>query len=61
MQEFAVQALGGVPVKMTTPEIYEALSPGSSTASAATLASTSIPGMLKHGYSPKLATGVAAI
>jgi C4-dicarboxylate transporter, DctM subunit len=34
---------------------------GSSTAAAATLSSTSIPGMLKHGYSPKLATGVAAI
>ena len=34
---------------------------GSSTAAAATLSATSIPGMLKHGYSPKLATGVAAI
>lgn len=34
---------------------------GSSTAAAATLSSTSIPGMLKQGYSTKLATGVAAI
>jgi C4-dicarboxylate transporter DctM subunit len=34
---------------------------GSSTAAAATLSSTSIPGMLKQGYSPRLATGVAAI
>jgi C4-dicarboxylate transporter DctM subunit len=34
---------------------------GSSTAAAATLSSTSIPGMLNHGYSPKLATGVAAV
>ncbi|MBB3713082.1 tripartite ATP-independent transporter DctM subunit [Limimaricola variabilis] len=34
---------------------------GSSTAAAATLSATSIPGMLKQGYSPKLATGVAAI
>ena len=34
---------------------------GSSTAAAATLSSTSIPGMLAQGYSPKLATGVAAI
>lgn len=34
---------------------------GSSTAAAATLSATSIPGMLKQGYSPTLATGVAAI
>jgi len=34
---------------------------GSSTASAATLASTTIPGMLKEGYEPKLACGVVAI
>lgn len=34
---------------------------GSSTAAAATLSATSIPGMLKQGYSKKLATGVAAI
>lgn len=34
---------------------------GSSTAAAATLSSTSIPGMLKQGYEPRLATGVAAI
>ena len=34
---------------------------GSSTAAAATLSATSIPGMLKQGYSRKLATGVAAI
>lgn len=34
---------------------------GSSTAAAATLSSTSIPGMLKQGYSPRLATGVVAI
>lgn len=34
---------------------------GSSTASAATLASTSIPAMLKAGYEPKLACGVVAI
>lgn len=34
---------------------------GSSTAAAATLSATSIPGMLQQGYSPKLATGVAAI
>ncbi|MDR6267740.1 MULTISPECIES: TRAP transporter large permease [Rhodobacterales] len=34
---------------------------GSSTAAAATLASTSIPAMLKEGYDPKLAGGVVAI
>lgn len=34
---------------------------GSSTASAATLASTSIPAMLREGYDPKLAGGVVAI
>jgi tripartite ATP-independent transporter DctM subunit len=34
---------------------------GSSTASAATLSSTSLPSMLKHGYEPKLAGGVVAI
>jgi tripartite ATP-independent transporter DctM subunit len=34
---------------------------GSSTAAAATLASTSIPAMLKEGYEPKLACGVVAI
>lgn len=34
---------------------------GSSTASAATLSSTSIPAMLSHGYDPKLAGGVVAI
>jgi TRAP-type mannitol/chloroaromatic compound transport system permease large subunit len=34
---------------------------GSSTASAATLASTTIPGMLKQGYEPKLACGIVSI
>lgn len=34
---------------------------GSSTASAATLASTSIPAMIDQGYDPKLASGVVAI
>ena len=34
---------------------------GSSTASAATLASTSLPAMLRQGYDPKLASGVVAI
>ncbi len=34
---------------------------GSSTASAATLASTTIPGMIKEGYEPQLAAGVVAI
>ena len=34
---------------------------GSSTASAATLSSTSIPAMLKHGYEPRFACGVVAI
>lgn len=34
---------------------------GSSTASAATLSSTSIPAMLKQGYEPRLACGVVAI
>jgi tripartite ATP-independent transporter DctM subunit len=34
---------------------------GSSTASAATLSSTTIPAMLKQGYEPKLACGVVAI
>jgi len=34
---------------------------GSSTASAATLSSTSLPAMLKHGYEPKLAAGVVAV
>jgi C4-dicarboxylate transporter DctM subunit len=34
---------------------------GSSTASAATLASTTIPGMLKQGYEPKVACGIVSI
>ncbi|WP_108262420.1 TRAP transporter large permease [Mangrovicoccus ximenensis] len=34
---------------------------GSSTAAAATLASTTIPGMIKQGYNPQLAAGVVAI
>ncbi|MCW0234721.1 MAG: TRAP transporter large permease subunit [Ferrovibrio sp.] len=34
---------------------------GTSTASAATLSSTSLPAMLKQGYEPKLAAGVVAI
>src|SRR5690625_8028881 len=34
---------------------------GSSTAAAATLASTSIPAMVRQGYEPKLAGGVVAI
>jgi tripartite ATP-independent transporter DctM subunit len=34
---------------------------GSSAASAATLSSTSLPAMLKHGYEPKMAAGVVAI
>lgn len=34
---------------------------GSSTASAATLSSTSLPAMLKHGYEPRMASGVIAI
>lgn len=34
---------------------------GSSTASAATLASTTVPGMLERGYEPKMACGVVAI
>jgi C4-dicarboxylate transporter, DctM subunit len=34
---------------------------GSSTASAATLSSTTVPAMLKQGYEPKLACGVVAI
>jgi C4-dicarboxylate transporter, DctM subunit len=34
---------------------------GSSTAGAATLASISLPAMLRHGYEPKLANGVVAI
>ncbi|MGR3375425.1 TRAP transporter large permease [Salipiger abyssi] len=34
---------------------------GSSTAAAATLSSTTIPGMIKHGYDRRLASGVVAI
>ena len=34
---------------------------GSSTASAATLSSTSLPAMLKQGYEPRIASGVVAI
>lgn len=34
---------------------------GTSTAAAATLSSTSLPAMLKHGYEPRLASGVVAI
>ena len=34
---------------------------GTSTASAATLASTSLPSMIKHGYEPKMAAGVVAV
>ncbi|MBI5265063.1 MAG: TRAP transporter large permease [Bradyrhizobium sp.] len=34
---------------------------GTSTASAATLSSTSLPAMIRHGYEPKMAAGVVAI
>jgi tripartite ATP-independent transporter DctM subunit len=34
---------------------------GTSTASAATLSSTSLPAMIKHGYKPQVAAGVVAI
>src|SRR5213593_3020747 len=34
---------------------------GTSTASAATLSSTSLPAMIKQGYEPKMAAGVVAI
>ncbi|KAA0890866.1 TRAP transporter large permease [Pusillimonas sp. ANT_WB101] len=34
---------------------------GTSTASAATLSATSLPAMLRHGYEPKMASGVVAI
>ena len=34
---------------------------GTSTASAATLASTSLPSMMKHGYEPRMASGVVAV
>ena len=34
---------------------------GTSTASAATLSSTSLPAMIKQGYEPRLAAGVVAI
>jgi len=34
---------------------------GTSTASAATLSATSLPAMIKHGYEPRMASGVVAI
>src|SRR6202000_3418508 len=40
--------------------VFGAMS-GSSTASAATLASISLPAMLRHGYERKLANGVVGI
>ncbi|MEZ5649984.1 MAG: TRAP transporter large permease subunit [Burkholderiaceae bacterium] len=43
-----------------TGAMFGAIS-GSSTAAAATLSSTTIPGMIKQGYDPKLASGVVAI
>lgn len=43
-----------------TGAMFGAIS-GSSTAAAATLSSTTIPGMIKQGYDPRLASGVVAI
>jgi tripartite ATP-independent transporter DctM subunit len=52
---------GGLGVATTLAGAGHASISGSSTASAATLASTTIPAMLKQGYEPKMACGVVAI
>lgn len=52
---------GGLGIATTLAGAGFAAISGSSTASAATLASTTVPGMLRHGYEPKLACGVVAI
>jgi C4-dicarboxylate transporter, DctM subunit len=55
------RAPAGLAVATTvTGALFAAIS-GSSTASAATLSSTSIPAMTKQGYDPELAAGVVAI
>ncbi|MEO9611861.1 MAG: TRAP transporter large permease [Nitratireductor sp.] len=52
---------GGLGIATTLAGAGFAAISGSSTASAATLASTTVPGMLRQGYEPKLACGVVAI
>lgn len=65
MFEIAKTWMGRVPGGLAhataiTGAAFGAIS-GSSTASAATLASTTLPGMVKNGYQPELAAGVVAI
>lgn len=52
---------GGLGIATTLAGAGFAAISGSSTASAATLASTTVPGMLQQGYEPRLACGVVAI
>ena len=52
---------GGLGVATTLAGAGFAAISGSSTASAATLSSTTIPAMLKQGYEPKMACGIVAI
>lgn len=52
---------GGLGIATTLAGAGFAAISGSSTASAATLSSTTIPAMLKQGYEPKMACGVVAI
>jgi tripartite ATP-independent transporter DctM subunit len=52
---------GGLAISTALASAGFAAVAGSSTASAATLSSTSLPAMLRMGYEPKLACGVVAI
>ena len=52
---------GGLGIATTLAGAGFAAISGSSTASAATLSSTTVPAMLKQGYEPKMACGVVAI
>jgi C4-dicarboxylate transporter DctM subunit len=52
---------GGLGIATTLAGAAFAAISGSSTASAATLSSTTVPAMLKQGYEPRMACGVVAI
>lgn len=52
---------GGLAITTIFASAGMAAMSGSSTASAATLSTMAVPQMIKHGYSPRLATGVVTI
>jgi tripartite ATP-independent transporter DctM subunit len=52
---------GGLAIATIFASAGMAAMSGSSTASAATLSSIAVPQMLKHGYSPRVATGVVTV